>query len=161
MDSQAALLARVTALLQGSEEFYVPIKHIWKTLVLEGHPINLENLTALLKSQSEFKVISSEAALSEDASQAQNGSWEQEMQYNMEALGYYDGDRVSLADRQPTADDMKQLIHKHLGHMTAALGKAKEACAPDDTATQQKLQELLTELDAPGNKKEPAAQTAN
>ena len=145
MDQQAAIIERISAILAASDEFYVPIKHIWKTLVMEGHPINLENLTAQLKDQPQFKLLerenSEEAETSETPGEA--STWEQEMQYNMEALGYYDGERVSLVSRQPSADDLKKLIHKHLSNMTEALGKASAACPTGDGETQQKLKDLM------------------
>lgn len=132
-----AIAQRVAQMLSESPEFYLSVKKIWKLLVLEGHPINLDNLERLLKSDNTFHVFSAgaegEAAVENDEQTANE----------MEALGFYEGPKVALSARKPSASDVSQLIAQNVDRMIAAISKAREHCVPDDTDTQKQLDELL------------------
>ncbi len=119
MDKEA--LNRVLSMLEGAEDFYVPVKKIWKELSFQGYDLPQYNeFLDYLKKDKRFEIRRFKEVESED-----------ENEEEMEKAGFYSGPRAKLRKRKITKEDMKRITLEHTQRVVGNLIKAYEV-KPED-----------------------------
>lgn len=112
-------------ILEEAEDFYVPVKKIWKEMKAAGHemPDPME-LLAFFKKERRFEVM-------------EKGALRHANEEEMEKLGFYSGPRVKLRSRKITKDDMMRILRRHAQNMIDNLVKAYGAKPEDLSADEE------------------------
>lgn len=109
------VVSKIVAVLEEAEEFYVPVKKLWKELASQGYGLPLyDTFLEYLTKDRRFEVKEFEAIKYEDSEE-------------MEELGFYSGPRVKLKTRKMTKEDIQRITLKHAQNMIDNLVKAYEA----------------------------------
>jgi hypothetical protein len=140
MDDHA--LTRVIEILETDPDFFVPIKKLWLMLQGEGLAldIELETFTNKLLSDSRFEFT---PGVNHKEGFDGDPEFEEEMEREMEAIGFYSGPRVKLASREMTTEAIFAGLTRSLARMNAALQGAWEARPEGDQETEDQLIEIL------------------
>ncbi len=142
-------ITRVIELLEAAPDFFVPVKKLW--LMLQGArlalDISLEDFHQVLEGDVRFEFtpgVDHKEGLEDEPELAE------EMEQEMEALGFYSGPRVKLVSREMTAEDVFAAMARSLARMNEALQGAWETRPQDD----QEIEDQLLDILAAGQKLE-------
>lgn len=135
-------IIRVIEILETAPDFYVPIKKLWLMLQGEGLALNveLEGFQRMLASDERFEFtpeVDHTEGFDDDPDFAE------EMEMEMEALGFYSGPRVKLVSREMMAEDVFAAMSRSLTRMNEALQGAWETRPEGDQETEDQLLEIL------------------
>ena len=136
------IITRIVEILEIEPDFFVPVKKL--RLMLQGEglalDIELEDLARTLADDARFEFapgVDHAEGLEDDPEFAQ------EMEREMEALGFYSGPRVKLASREMTAEDVFAAMARSLTRMNEALQGAWEARPEGDQEIEDQLLDIL------------------
>jgi len=133
---------RVIEELEADPDFYIPVKKLWLMVQGEGlaQDIELEDFHRMLSDDERFEftpgVDHREKLDAED-------EIAEEMERELEALGFYSGPRVKLVSREMTAEDVFAAMARSLARMNEALQGAWETRPEDDQAVEDQLLDIL------------------
>jgi len=136
------MISRAVEILEAEPDFFMPVKKLWLTLQGEGLAldIELEDFHRMLLGDERFEFtpgVDYKEGIEDDSELAQ------EMEREMEALGFYSGPRVKLASREMTAEDVFTAMARNLARMNEALQGAWETRPEDDQAVEDQLLDIL------------------
>lgn len=109
----------IISMLEKAEEFYVPVKKIWKELTSQGY--KLTDCDAFLRTLKKDKRL--------EVKDFKETDFEDEEE--MEEFGFYSGPRVKLKSRKLTKEDMQRITLKHAQSVIDNLVKAYEVKPQD------------------------------
>jgi hypothetical protein len=133
---------RIIEELEADPDFYVPVKKLWLMVQGEGlaQDVELEDFHRMLADDERFEftpgVDHREKLDTED-------EIAEEMEHELEALGFYSGPRVKLVSREMTAEDVFAAMARSLARMNEALQGAWETRPEDDQAVEDQLLDIL------------------
>ncbi len=140
MDSFA--MSQVIEVLETDPDFYVPVKKLW--LMLHGKglalDVELEELRQVLLDDNRFEFtpgVDHTEGLKDDPELAE------EMEREMEALGFYSGPRVKLVSREMSEEDVFAALSRSLTRMNEALQGAWETHPEGDQEIEDQLFDIL------------------
>ncbi|MEI8350259.1 MAG: hypothetical protein WCI77_08910 [Candidatus Omnitrophota bacterium] len=113
------VLTKIITILKQAEDFYVPIKKLWKESSVNGKFSSYDDFLYFFKKDHRFEVIETSASYDED-----NGP-------DMEEAGFYTGPRVKLKSRKITKEDMQRIALRHAQNVIDNLIKAYEVKPQD------------------------------
>jgi hypothetical protein len=122
----------IISILEKAEDFYVPVKKIWKELRSQGYELGeFDDFLRALKKDKKFEISEFKDQDLKDGKE-------------MEELGFYSGPRVKLKSRKITKEDMERIILKHMQNMIDNLVKAYQV-SPEDLSPEEedKLIEIM------------------
>lgn len=123
-ESQEAILA----ILEKAEDFYVPVKKIWKELNWQGHRLpNYNDFLKILKKDKRFEIKEFKELKFEDE--------------ETEELGFYSGARIKLRSRKITKEDIQRITLKHAQNVIDNLVKTYQT--KPDNLPPEKEDELI------------------
>lgn len=135
-------ITQVIEILETDPDFYVPVKKLW--LMLQGKGLALdaemEDFHRILTDDERFEFtpgVDHTEGLEDDPELAE------EMEREMESLGFYSGPRVKLASREMAAEDVFAAMSRSLTRMNEALQGAWETRPEDDQETDDQLLDIL------------------
>lgn len=136
------IITRTIEILEIEPDFFVPVKKLWLMLQGEGLApgVELEDLHRALADDARFEFtpgVDHKEGLEDDPELAE------EMEREMEALGFYSGPRVKLVSREMTAEDVFAAMARSLTRMNEALQGAWEARPKGDQETEDQLLDIL------------------
>jgi len=142
-------LTRVIEVLETDPDFFVPVKKLWLMLQGEGLALDveLEDFYHMLLDDERFEFtpgVDRKEGFEDDPELAE------EMEREMEALGFYTGPRVKLISREMTAEDVFAAMARSLARMNEALQGAWDTRPEGD----QDLEDQLLDILAAGQKLE-------
>lgn len=143
------IITRVIEILETDPDFFVPVKKLW--LMLQGERlalnIELQDFHRMLMADERF-----EFTPGTDYSQEfeEDPAYAEDMEWEMEALGFYSGPRVKLVSREMAAEDVFAAMARSLTRMNEALQGAWETRPEDD----QEIEDQLLDILAAGQKLE-------
>jgi hypothetical protein len=143
------IMTRVIEILETDPDFFVPVKKLW--LMLQGERlalnIELQDFHRMLMADERF-----EFTPGTDYSQEfeEGPAYAEDMEREMEALGFYSGPRVKLISREMAAEDVFAAMARSLTRMNEALQGAWETRPEDD----QEIEDQLLDILAAGQKLE-------
>lgn len=134
-------LSRVIEILENAPDFFVPVKKLWLTLQGEGLAldVDLPDFYNMLLNNGQFELASGvdhEEGFDDPAVA-------EEMENEMESLGFYSGPRVKLVSREMTAEDIFVGLARSLKQMNKALQNAWDSRPEDHQETEDQLLEIL------------------
>lgn len=143
------VITRVIEILETDPDFFVPVKKLW--LMLQGErlalDIELKDFHLMLAADERFEFTPGadySAEFDEDPEYAED------MEQEMEALGFYGGPRVKLVSREMAAEDVFAAMARSLTRMNEALQGAWETRPEGD----QEIEDQLLDILAAGQKLE-------
>ena len=138
---------RVIEILGSAPDFFVPVKKLWlmlqeemlqkESLVLDT---NLEDFHQALLADARFEFT---PGVTHDEGFEDVPAFAEEMEREMEALGFYSGPRVKLVSREMTAEDVFSAMACSLTRMNESLQSAWEARPEGDQDTEDQLLKIL------------------
>jgi len=136
------ILTRVVEILETDPDFFVPVKKLWLLLQGEGLAMDLEmaDLHRVLADDERFEFapgVDHIEGFEDDPELAE------EMEREMEALGFYSGPRVKLVSREMTAEDIFGAMARSLKRMNEAMQGAWEVRPEGDQETEDQLLDIL------------------
>ena len=140
MDSRT--ITRIVDILEIELDFFVPVKKLWLQLREEGlaQDVEIEDFHRILTEDERFE-------FAPDVDYRENvendPEYAQQMEQEMEALGFYGGPRVKLASREMTAEDVFAAMARSLARMNAALQGAWDTRPQGDRAVEDQLLDIL------------------
>jgi hypothetical protein len=143
------IMTRVIEILETDPDFFVPVKKLW--LMLQGERlalnIELQDFHRMLMADERF-----EFTPGTDYSQEfeEDPAYAEDMEREMEALGFYSGPRVKLVSREMAAEDVFAAMARSLTRMNEALQGAWETRPEND----QEIEDQLLDILAAGQKLE-------
>jgi hypothetical protein len=142
-------VTRVIEVLETDPDFFVPVKKLWLMLQGEGLALDveLEDFYHMLLDDERFEFtpgVDHKEGFEDDAEFAE------EMEREMEALGFYSGPRVKLISREMTAENVFAAMARSLARMNEALQGAWDTRPEGD----QELEDQLLDILAAGQKLE-------
>jgi hypothetical protein len=143
------IMTRVIEILETDPDFFVPVKKLW--LMLQGERlalnIELQDFHRMLMADERFELTPGT-----DYSQEfeEDPAYAEDMEREMEALGFYSGPRVKLVSREMAAEDVFAAMARSLTRMNEALQGAWETRPEDD----QEIEDQLLDILAAGQKLE-------
>ena len=141
MDNRA--ISRVIEILETDDEFFVPLKELWLILKREGLADNdLEDLHSALQADERFEFTSG-VNHRERLGAVGGQEYAEELEQEMEALGFYGGPRVKLVSRNPSPEDVFAAMARNLIRMNEALQSAWETRPEDDPELESQLLDIL------------------
>ena len=136
------IITRVIEILETEPDFFVPVKKLWLMLQGEGLALDveLEDFHHTLMGDERF-----ESTPGVDYKEGFEGDLEyaEEMEREMEALGFYSGPRVKLASREMTAEDVFVAMSRSLARMNESLQGAWETRPDGDQEIENQLLDIL------------------
>ena len=136
------IITRVIEILETEPDFFVPVKKLWLMLQGEGLALDveLEDFHHTLMGDERF-----ESTSGVDYKEGFEGDLEyaEEMEREMEALGFYSGPRVKLASREMTAEDVFVAMSRSLARMNESLQGAWETRPDGDQEIENQLLDIL------------------
>ncbi|MFQ6101324.1 MAG: hypothetical protein ACE5OS_08840 [Anaerolineae bacterium] len=143
------IITQTIEILETDPDFYVPVKKLW--LMLQGKglalDVELEDFHRMLTDDERFEFtpgVDHTEGFEDDPELAE------EMEREMESLGFYSGPRVKLVSREMTAEDVFAAMSRSLARMNEALQGAWETRPEDD----QEIEDQLIDILAAGQKLE-------
>jgi signal transduction histidine kinase len=141
MDNRA--ITRVIEILETDDEFFVPLKKLWQILQKEGLvDDDLEGFHNALQADDRFEFTSG-VSHRERFEIAGGQEYAEEMEQEMEALGFYGGPRVKLVSRALSVEDVFAAMARNLIRMNEALQGAWETRPGDDPELEGQLLDIL------------------
>lgn len=141
MDNRA--ITRVIEILETDDEFFIPLKKLWLILKREGLADNdLEDFRSALQKDERFEFTSG-MNQRERLGAVGGQEYAEEMEQEMEALGFYGGPRVKLVSRNPSPEDVFAAMARNLIRMNEALQSAWETRPEDDPELESQLLDIL------------------
>jgi hypothetical protein len=142
-------ITRVIEVLETDPDFFVPVKKLWLMLQGEGLALDveLEDFYHMLLDDERFEFtpgVDHKEGFEDDPEFAE------EMEREMEALGFYTGPRVKLISREMTAENVFAAMARSLARMNDALQGAWDTRPEGD----QDLEDQLLDILAAGQKLE-------
>lgn len=140
MDTRTA--SRVIETLETDPDFFVPVKKLWLTLQGEGLIVDLEleDFHRMLVADDRFEFM---PGVDHTEGFEDDPAFAEEMEQEMEALGFYSGPRVKLVSREMTAEDIFAAMARSLTRMNEALQGAWETRPEGDQETEDQLLKIL------------------
>ena len=136
------MLTQIIEILEDDPDFYVPVKKLW--LMLQGQglalDVELEDFYRQLTDDERFEFtpgVDQREGFEDDPEMAD------EMEREMEALGFYSGPRVKLVSREMTAEAVFDAMARSLTRMNEALQGAWETRPDGDSALEGQLLDIL------------------
>jgi hypothetical protein len=134
--------ARIIEILEAAPDFFVPVKKLWLMLQGEGLvlDIELESFHRMLAAGERFEFtpgVDHQEGFEEDPELVE------EMEREMEALGFYSGPRIKLVSREMTAEDVFAAMTRSLARMNEALQGVWETRPESDTELEDQLLDIL------------------
>jgi len=119
MDQES--LDKIISLLETAEEFYVPVKKLWKELRQDGFALpEYDAFVEELGKDERFEIGIDFKKAKEEWDDAE-----------METHGYFSGPRIKLKTREITKDDMQRVALKRAQYMIDNLVKTYQARPKD------------------------------
>jgi len=119
---------KILEMLNEAEDFYLPVKKIYKELNNAGYPLpEYKDFLNCLKKDKRFEWA----------------EFEEKEDKELEELGYYSGPRIKLKARKITKEDMERIVLKHAQNVIDNLVKAYEH-RPEDLSSEE--EDRLIEL---------------
>jgi hypothetical protein len=141
MDNRA--ITRVIEILETDDEFFVPLKKLWLVLQKEGLvDDDLEGFHNALQADERFEFTSG-VNHREKLDVVGGQEYAEEMEQEMEALGFYGGPRVKLVSRDLSPEDVFAAMARNLIRMNKALQSAWETRPEDDPELEAQLLDIL------------------
>lgn len=141
-------ITRVIEILEADPDFFVPVKKLW--LMLQGEKLALdispEDFHQILEGDGRFEFTPGV----DHEEELDDPELAEEMEREMEALGFYSGPRVKLVSREMAAEDVFAAMARSLARMNEALQGAWETRPKDD----QEIEDQLLDILAAGQKLE-------
>ena len=136
------VMARMIKILETSPDFFVPVKKLWLMLQGEGLALDadLEDFHHMLLGDARFEFT---PGVDHKEGFEETGEFTEEMEREMEALGFYSGPRVKLASREMTAEDVFAAMARSLTRMNEALQGAWETRPEGDEELEAQLLDIL------------------
>jgi len=136
------VITRVTEILETDLDFFVPVKKLWLTLQGEGLALDvaLEDFHDALAADERFEFASgvdNKEGFEDDIEFAE------EIEQEMEALGFYGGPQVKLVSREMTAEDVFAAMVRSLERMNEALQGAWDTRPEGDPVLEDQLLDIL------------------
>jgi hypothetical protein len=135
-------ITRVIEVLETDSDFFVPVKKLWLMLQGEGLALDveLEDFYHMLLDDERF-----EFTPGVDHKEGFEGDPEfaEEMEREMEALGFYTGPRVKLISREMTAENVFAAMARSLARMNDALQGAWDTRPEGDEDLEDQLLDIL------------------
>ena len=133
---------RVIEILESDPDFFVSVKKLWlmlqeEKLILD---IALEDFHLALLADARFEFT---PGVTHDEGVEDVPAFAEEMEREMEALGFYSGPRVKLVSREMTAEDVFSAMTRSLTRMNESLHSAWEARPEGDQGTEDQLLKIL------------------
>jgi len=136
------IITRVVEILETAPDFFVPVKKLW--LMLQGEQlalnIELEDFHLMLMADERFEFTPGVDYREEFEEAAE---FAEDMEREMEALGFYSGPRVKLVSREMVAEDAFAAMARSLTRMNEALQRAWETRPEDDLEIEDQLLDIL------------------
>jgi hypothetical protein len=131
------IIERVIEILKTAPDVYVPVKQLWLMLRSDGlaTDIELAQLQAMLEADDR---IAFNAGVNQDSELEDDP----ELTADLEALGFFRGQRVKLVSRQMTKKDILAILAQQMDRLNEALQAAWES-RPKDLAVEDELKGLL------------------
>ncbi len=136
------VVARTVEILETDPDFFVPVKKVWLMLQGEGLALDveLENFHHVLADDERFEFT---PGVDHKEGFEDEPEFAEEMEREMEALGFYSGPRVKLVSREVTAEDVFTAMARSLTRMNEALQDAWETRPEDDQELEGQLLDIL------------------
>jgi len=133
---------RVIEILETDPDFFVPVKKIWLMLQGEGlaQDLDLNSFHQEIRKDERFEFIS---GTDYKTGLEQTPDLAEEMELEMEALGFYGGPRVKLTSREMSAEDVFGAMARSLTQMNQALQGAWDSRPEGDQETEHQLLDIL------------------
>jgi hypothetical protein len=143
------VIAHTIEILETDPDFFVPIKKLWLMLQGEGLALDIElaDFHHMLADDERFEFtpgVDHKEGFEDDIEFAE------EMEREMETLGFFSGPRVKLVSREMTAEDVFAAMARSLARMNEALQGAWET-RPEGS---QDIEDQLLDILAAGQKLE-------
>jgi hypothetical protein len=140
MDDQT--IVRLIEILETDPDFFVPVKKLWLMLRGEGLAldIELERFHHMLLEDDRFEFTS---GVNHREGFENDPEFADEIEQEMETLGFFSGPRVKLVAREITPEDIIAGLSQSLTRMNEALQNAWEARPKNDQETEDQLLEIL------------------
>jgi hypothetical protein len=136
------ILTQVIEILENDPDFYVPVKKLW--LMLQGQglalDVELEDFYRQLTDDERFEFT---PGVDQHEGFEDDPDFAEEMEREMEALGFYSGPRVKLVSREMTADVVFDAMAHSLTRMNEALQGAWETRPEGDPELEGQLLDIL------------------
>jgi hypothetical protein len=136
------ILTQVIEILENDPDFYVPVKKLW--LMLQGQglalDVELEDFYRQLTDDERFEFT---PGVDQHEGFEDDPEFAEEMEREMEALGFYSGPRVKLVSREMTADVVFDAMAHSLTRMNEALQGAWETRPEGDPELEGQLLDIL------------------
>ncbi len=128
------------SILETHEDIIVPVKKLWAEYCKKRSGVSLEEFARILRADARFE-------FQEGVDHSEGlASWTKEeiTEYvaEMEAQGFYSGDRVKIKAREITPEHIATMLKKHTDRMMASLWNAYDV-RPEDLPEEQE-EELLS-----------------
>jgi hypothetical protein len=142
-------ITRVIEVLETDPDFFVPVKKLWLMLQGEGLALDveLEDFYHMLLDDERFEFT---PGVDQKEGFEDDPKFAEEMEREMEALGFYTGPRVKLISREMTAENVFAAMARSLARMNDALQGAWDTRPEGD----QDLEDQLLDILAAGQKLE-------
>ena len=141
MDNRA--FTRAIEILETDDEFFVPLKKLWLILQNEGLvDDDLKGFQNTLQADERFEFTSG-VNHRERLDGVGGQEYADEMEQEMETLGFYGGPRVKLVSRDLSPEDVFSAMARNLIRMNKALQSAWEMRPGDDTELEDQLLDIL------------------
>jgi len=131
---EADVLQWTEEVLKETEEFFLPLRKLWKMSQDEGYETQYEEFASLLRSDPRFEFHGRQPA---------EESLPPTDEAEMEQMGFYGGPLVGLKGREPTREQVRDILLKKMDKMLWALQKAYEVRPEGDEATEDDLIEAM------------------
>ena len=140
MDDQS--INQVIEILETAPDFFVPVKKLWLMLQSRelAQDIELEDFHRMLTQDDRFEFtpgVDHKEEFEDDPEMAE------EMERELEALGFYSGPRVKLTSREMTPEDVFGAMARSLTRMNEALEGAWETRPEGDQQVEDQLLDIL------------------
>ena len=136
------ILTQVIEILENDPDFYVPVKKLW--LMLQGQglalDVELEDFYRQLTDDERFEFT---PGVDQHEGFEDDPEFAEEMEREMEALGFYSGPRVKLVSREMSADVVFDAMARSLTRMNEALQGAWETRPEGDPELEGQLLDIL------------------
>jgi len=136
------VITQVIEILETDPDFYVPVKKLWLLCQGEGLSLDLtlDDFHQMLVDDERFEFT---PGVDHKEGFEDEPEFAEEMEREMEALGFYSGPRVKLVSREMTAEDIFAAMSRSLTRMNEALQGAWDARPEDDQETDDQLLDIL------------------
>jgi hypothetical protein len=135
-------MSHVIEVLETDPDFYVPVKKLWLTLLGKGMvlDVELEEFHRMLLTDTRFEFtpgVDHKEEFEGDPALAE------EMEQELESLGFYSGPRVKLVSREMSQEDVFAALARSLTRMNEALQGAWETHPEGNQEIEDQLLDIL------------------